>query len=287
MPNSPVIVRLLSVASLLLPMAAHGQTLVGRGDRVFTTTQMLPTGGAVRIYGITGEITITEGSDGRVEYRAEKRPRRGSIEDIAFVVRSDASGVTICAVFDDDDRCSEDGVRSGNRRGGWWNNRGSVAVTVQVPRGVRLRTSSGNGDVTVSAAVGELSATSGNGDVRVSGAAGPVRASSGNGDVIIATTTGPVTASSGNGDIRVTMDKVEATGDMDFSSGNGEVSITVPSDFAADLIATTGNGRIVTELPIQIEGTLSKQRLRGTINGGGRRLRMSTGNGGVEIRRGR
>ena len=97
--------------------------------------------------------------------------------------------------------------------------------------------------------------------------------------------TGPVNASSGNGDIRVRMDRLAGSEDMEFSSGNGRIELELPSDFSAELEANSGNGRVTTDFPITISGRLTPSRLRGTIGNGGRRLRLSTGNGSVEIRK--
>jgi len=294
-----------ALALLLSVSAADAQNIVGRNDRIFTVSERVSSGGAVRLFTHSGTITVTEGSGSTVEYRAEKDDRRGNIDDIGFIVLRHAQGVTICAVWDEDDECEEDGMRRDRRDRRGWNsrNRARLAITVTVPRGVHLRTSSGNGDVSVSAAAAEANVSSGNGRVRVVGvtgrvdassgngevsvdnAGGPVRASSGNGDVTIGTVNGPVNASSGNGDIRVSMERLTGTGDMEFSSGNGRIEVMVPSDFSADVEASTGNGRVTTDFPITIQGRLTPTRLRGTIGNGGRRLRMSTGNGSMEIRK--
>lgn len=278
------------------------QEILGRRDRVFTLTERLSAGDDLRIFAAQGTITVTEGSGDSFEYRAEKE--RGDVDDIGFIVRRGGGGVTICAVYEDDDECTESGVRR-ERRDRWrnWNNRARAIVTVRVPRGVRLRVGSGNGEVSVAAAAREANVSSGNGRVRVTGVRGaveassgngrvtvedvegPVKASSGNGDVSIGTVTGPVNASSGNGDILVSMDRLTGSGDLEFSSGNGRIELTLPSDFSAEVEASTGNGRITTDFPIRVVGRLTQSRLRGTIGEGGRRMRLSTGNGSMEIRK--
>ncbi|MGH9658795.1 MAG: DUF4097 family beta strand repeat-containing protein, partial [Bryobacteraceae bacterium] len=177
-------------------------------------------------------------------------------------------------------------------------------VTIRVPAGIRLAIHSGNGDVAVAGAHAELAARSGNGRVRVSGTAGevdaasgngevtvenvrgPVSANSGNGDVRVTTVQGPVSARSGNGDLLVRMTELSAADDMEFTTGNGRIEVTVPTNFNAVIDASTGNGGIRTDFPIQVSGRISKTRLRGTIGQGGRRLRLITGNGEIEIRRG-
>lgn len=303
--------RLYTSAALALaavtvaPAVMHAQQVQGRSDRTFSTSAPVSAGGSVRIFSRAGDITITEGSGNSVEFRAEKDVRRGKLEDVGFVVLREGSGVTICAVFDEEDECDEEGLRSESRSRWNWGRRDmlKLTMTVTVPRGTILRTSSGNGDVSVAAAVaeahissgngkvkvtgvrGRVEASSGNGEVAVDDAGGPVRASSGNGDVTIGTTNGPVNASSGNGDIRVSMDRLTGSEDMEFSSGNGRIEVVVPADFSAEVDANSGNGRVVTDFPITIQGRLSPSRLRGTIGNGGRRLRMSTGNGSMEIRK--
>ena len=295
-----------AIALVAASAAASAQQVVGQKESVFALSERVAAGGSVNIYSSAGEITITEGTGGIVEYRGEKDTHRGRIEDIGFVVLRSSEGVTICAVYDDEDTdCNEDGLRT-EHRGRWssnWRNRARVTVTVKVPRGVRLHTSSGNGDVSVAVAAsqahvssgngkvrvtsvaGRVEASSGNGEVTVENAGGPVRASSGNGDVYINTTNGPVNASSGNGDIRVSMERLSGDDDMEFSSGNGRIELTVPDDFSAEVEASSGNGKVVTDFPVTIRGRLSAQRLHGTIGKGGRRLRMTTGNGSMEIRK--
>lgn len=294
--------RLLAGATtLLLASAVQSQEIVGRNERVFTLTERITADGRVNIFTSNGTITVTEASGPTLEYRAEKE--RGDVEDIGFVVLRSAGGVTVCAVYDDDDRCDEDGLRRDRSFRGNWRDRARVSITVAIPRGSHARVSSGNGAVSFTAAAAtarvasgngrvrvsnvqrDVEASSGNGAVTVENVGGPVRANSGNGDVTISAVQGPVNASSGNGDILVSMDRLIGNDDLEFSSGNGTIEVTVPADFSAEVEASTGNGRIVTDFPIRIIGRISPTRLRGTIGDGGRRLKMTTGNGAMEIRK--
>lgn len=290
-----------AVALVALPGTSHAQDILGRRDRTWTHTERVGSGDDVRIYAPVGTITVTEASGGSLEYRAEKI--RGNVEDYGFVVRKGSSGVTICAVRDDNDECDEDGLHGGRR---WrnWSNRAKLEITVAVPRGVNLVVTSGNGAVDLGAAVaaarvssgngrvrvrgvqGRVDASSGNGEVSVDDVTGPVKVHTGNGDVAIGTVNGPVEASSGNGDIIVAMKRLAGDGDLEFSSGNGRIEVTVPEDFSAEVEASSGNGRVTTDFPIRIVGRIVPSRLRGTIGDGKRRLTMHTGNGSMEIRKG-
>ena len=54
-------------------------------------------------------------------------------------------------------------------------------------------------------------------------------------------------------------------------------------DIQASISASTTNGRVSTDLPVQLHGKASKRHLDGDVNGGGGRLQLSTTNGSIEI----
>ncbi len=300
--------RLVSLAAVSLVMAGPlaAQEIVGRSDRTFTLSEPVETGGWVRVATFNGRINITQGNNGTVEVRAVKQIRRGEVEDIGFVVRKGSDGITICAVYVDQDECGDEGSYHRRNRSGNWSrdHQGQVDFTVQIPAGVRVRAGSGNGDVTIAGAGAEVVAATGNGRVEVAGstgkvnastgnggvtvrdARGPVEVSTGSGDVRVITSTGPVSANSGNGDIDVTIGKVDRAPEMNFSTGNGQVRLWLPDGYGAEVDATTGNGSVTTDFPVRLQGgRLDRTRLRGTIGDGGGRLSISSGNGNVEIRR--
>ena len=290
---------------LLLALAAplRAQEVLGRNLESWTFTERVGRGDWFQFSTRMGDVTVTEGSGDRVEIRAEKLLRGGRASDIGFVVLRHRDGLTVCAVYEEDE-CEEDGIRSDSRSNWSRGRRASLEVTIRVPRGVKIHAGSGNGEVSVTGADNEVIAASGNGRVRVEGAGarvkassgngavsvagarGPVEASSGNGNVTVATSLGPVSASSGNGTLDIRMDELRDSERMEFSTGNGRIRLTVPSNFAAEIDANTGNGDIVSDFPITITGRLSKTRIRGTINGGGSRVRLTSGNGQIELRSG-
>ena len=286
------------VATIGLGLATtvNAQNARGRGDSVFVWSARIGNGGTLTIKNIAGGITVTEASGDRVEVRAEKRMRgRGDASEITFDVQETSSGAAICTVYRGESACDE---------GGFNNIRFSVRYTVAMPRGLRLRASTGNGELAVERGgsevdlrtgnggirigetEGRVTAATGNGDVEVDGARGPVRASTGNGRIFVATAAGPVSANTGNGDIDVRMQSLSSNGDMEFRSGSGAVRVTLPSDFNGDIDASTGNGELRTDFSIRLVGRLDPQHMRGTIGTGGRLLRLSTGNGRLEIRKG-
>lgn len=292
----------IAALTMLCATAAGAQEIVGRGDRVFTASERISAGDDVRIYSANGRITITQATGSTMEFRAEKEG--GDSEDVGFVILRGSNGITICAVYDEDDECTSSGIdRNRSRRWNDWNRRARPVITASVPRGVHLFASSGNGDVSVDVEAadarvtsgngrvnvsrinGEVTVSSGNGRVTVEDVSGPVSARSGNGDVLVTSAMGPVTATTGNGSVRASMARL-GSGDMVFTSGNGSINLEVPSDFSADVDASTGSGGISTDFPISVQGRLQRNRLRGTIGEGGRTLRLRTGNGSVSIRKG-
>jgi hypothetical protein len=280
---------------MLMTTPLHAQRY-SSSDSVSVWRGSLPDGGLLTVKNIVGDITVVESRDDRVEVRAEKRSRgRGDPADVTFDVRESPSSTTICTVYRGESACEN---------GNWNNMRTVVRYTIAMPAGVRLRASTGNGELSVEKAgaqvelstgngpihIGEtggrVTASTGNGDVEIESARGPVRAMSGNGRIFVSTSSGPVSATTGNGDIDVRMKSLSADADMDFRSGAGAVRVTLPPDFNGDVDASTGNGDLRTDFAIKLVGRLDPQHMRGTIGNGGRMIHLSTGNGRLEIRKG-
>lgn len=286
------IAPLLLVAATLQAQSSRGRN----GDSIFVWSARIGNGGTLTVKNIVGGITVTEAGSDRVEVRAEKRMRgRGDPNDITFDVQESSNGATVCTVYRGESACED---------GNFSNTRFTVRYTIAMPPGLRLRASTGNGELSVEKAgnevelstgnggihigqtEGRVTASTGNGDLEVESARGPVRASTGNGRIFVSTSAGPVSANTGNGDIDVRMQSLSNSGDMTFVSGSGAVRVTLPSDFNGDVDASTGNGDLHTDFAIKLIGRLDPQHMRGTIGSGGRTIHLQTGNGRLEIRKG-
>ena len=75
------------------------------------------------------------------------------------------------------------------------------------------------------------------------------------------------------------------TGDLEYSTVNGSIEIEVPANLDADLDMRTVNGSLTADFPITVQGRVNPRRMRATIGKGGRRLRLETVNGSVELRK--
>lgn len=292
-------------ALVAVPVVASAQTLVGRTDSIYTWRGALPSNALLTIKNFNGPIDVRPSSGTQAGMRAEKRTGRGGgdIQDVAFEIQTAGNGdVTICATYRRNNPCEDRSYRDDDDRG--WRRNVTVAITVLVPRGAQVKVATGNGAISVERVGGEVQASTGNGRVRVEGTDGAVRVSTGNGDVDVrgakasvrvstgngrvnvGTTEGPVEVRTGNGDIDVTMTTLKAKDDMTFSTGSGEVRVTLPAGYNGELDATTGNGELRSDFDLKIEGRMNPRHIRATIGEGGPRLRMTTGNGRLEVRKG-
>lgn len=283
---------------LLIALAVPAVAVAQERDRDFNFSDRIAAGAWLRVHSTHGDIRVTRASGDRVEVVGRKSGDDAA--DLRITAVRNGDDVTICAVFEGA-QCDAEGIRSSRR----WSHdgEGSVDFEVRLPRGVKIRAATGNGEVAVSGATAEVQATSGNGAVSVASSGGPVRASSGNGDIDVSEAGGEVTARSGNGDIRVTttagpvtastgngsidarMSSLTGTEDMAFRTGNGDVSVTLPANFEGEIEARLPNGRLESDFPLRVEGRLDPRRLRATIGGGGRRITITSGSGGAEIRK--
>jgi hypothetical protein len=287
------------VRAILLGVLAVS-TAQAQGDTAFTWSKRLPAGARLSIQNLNGPIDVRAGSGDRVEVRATIRVgTRGNASDVTFDVRERAADdVEICTVYRGRSDCDPDNS---------WNDvHVSVHYTVALPKSMRLRASTGNGAISVTQTVaevdaatgngeivvrestGRVTASTGNGDVTVSAAAGAVKVSTGNGRIIATTSKGAIDATTGSGDIDVKMASIPADqGSMSFTTGNGTVRVTLPPTFNGEIDANTGNGSINTDFELRVQGRLSTSRIRGTIgNGNGPLVKLRSGNGRLEIRKG-
>jgi DUF4097 and DUF4098 domain-containing protein YvlB len=147
-------------------------------------------------------------------------------------------------------------------------NNASVDYTITVPRSAEL---DGVGTV--------------NGTVTIEGATGSVRASTVNGDV-------QVLRGEGNADLRTTNGRVEAdfarvATSITAKTVNGGIAISLPASAGARLTAKTVHGSVHSDfdLPVRHLGFGPGTDVQAVIGGGGADVRLSTVNGGIDLRR--
>jgi DUF4097 and DUF4098 domain-containing protein YvlB len=236
---------------------------VAQDSRDWSWDGTLAEGRTVFLHNVNGSVRFEVGSGDRVEVTAEKRWRRGDPELVRIEARQNASGnVVVCAMWREDDQCTEGGIDGGNRR---WNRDNDVSVhfTIRVP------------------AYANVDANTVNGGVEVAELRGRVEANTVNGNVSAASSGGPVRARTVNGSIRA-RGQIASSG-LDYSTVNGSIEIELPADANADVSLRTTNGRVTSDFPITFTGEINPRRIEAKLGNGGPELRARTVNGGIRL----
>jgi hypothetical protein len=228
----------------------------------------------VYVRNMNGRVRVEQGTGAKVEVTAEKHWRRGRPDDVEITVKQVGTGkgdVLVCAVWrDTDTRCDEDGYSTRSNRDGWWHSGRDrdteVEFTVRLPAGVKVDASSTNGSIEIDGATSEVIAHTTNGRIEARTSGGPVR------------------ASTTNGDLYVRAGALDAH-DTEFHTTNGSITVELPASTNADLEMHTTNGSISSDFPVMMEGTFSRRDMRGTLGKGGPKIRLSTTNGSIRLRK--
>lgn len=239
-----------------------------QSDRSFTWEGTVPNGRWLYVRNLNGAIRVGRASGNRIEVEATKRWRRGNPDEVRIEQRKIGDDVIICALWNDRTECDSDGYRT--RDDGWRGrndrNDTSVEFTVRLPAGVKLGVSSVNGGLDISGATSEVDASTVNGGIEATSTGGPVR------------------ANTVNGSITVRMNELGSE-DLDFETVNGSVEVWVPANLSADVDMRTVNGRVSSDFPMTLSGRINPRSIRAKIGDGGRRLKFSTVNGSIELRK--
>ncbi len=253
-------------AALLVAVATTAQAQDRRSDKAFTWEGTVPTGRWLYVRNLNGPVRVERASGNRVTVTGTKRWRRGDPDEVRIEQKKSGDDVIICALWNDNTRCDEDGYRS--RNDGWRNrnNDTSVEFVVELPAGVKLVTSTVNGSLDIRGATAEVEANTVNGTIDASSSGGPVRANTVNGSIVV---------------------RMEELGesDLDFETVNGSIEVWVPANLNADIDMRTVNGRVNSDFPMTLSGRINPRNIKAKIGNGGRRIRFSTVNGSVELRK--
>jgi hypothetical protein len=218
-----------------------------------------------------GSVRVEPAAGDSVEITAVKSYGRSDPHTVRLEAVPFEDGVAVCAVWPHKGRPGgESHCGPGDQFKQMSLRRGDVVVdfTVRLPKRVRL------GATTVS------------GDVHVTGATAPLVASTVNGGVDVATSQGPVRAVSVNGDVRARMGAFGDTGEVSLFTVNGSATAELPAQLDATVEASTVNGSIETDYPLEVSGKISKH-LKGTLGDGGRKVHITTVNGSINLKKAR
>jgi hypothetical protein len=159
-----------------------------------------------------------------------------------------------------------------------------IRVEVQVPPQSALDLHSGDGHISVNGISGQARLDTGDGHIDVQNYTGGLHAHTGDGHMTIEGVLTDVDLRTGDGHIDLT---VRPGSKMNsgwlIHTSDGRVEARLPQDLAAELYAHTGDGHIQLDLPVTVNGSIERSRVRGKLNGGGPLLEITTGDGSIHI----
>lgn len=244
-----------------------------------------------------GSIEIRPWSNPDVEVVVEKRGRdKQDVDLIQVKATQDGNRVEVS-------------VTEPKTRGGFnfeFGSHRSAKLLVSLPASADVFARSGDGSIDIEKVSGKLQLRSGDGSINGRMLSGDVAAQTGDGSITLADVNGDlrvdtgdgrialggkltsVHARSGDGSVTIEAEPGSAAeGDWDIVTGDGSVTLAVPDGFGAELDAHTGDGRIRMEdvTLSNVTGALGRNSVKGRLGGGGRTVRVRTGDGSITLRR--
>lgn len=304
--------RLLTAGLLAaLPLAAHAKI-----ERTVEKTFAVQPGGTLTVNTQGGDVRVVPGGDQEVRIVARQRFPRADTEaeadevmrDLTFELTQQGNDVSVLS-------------RSERRLSGFnWGNRVQIDFTITVPSRYAADVRTSGGDITVGSLTGRLSVQTSGGDIDLARIDGDIKASTSGGNIALAEGTASARLRTSGGDIRVGRVTGEADletsgGDIeirsagasvDASTSGGDVAATFEGGVPADATLSSSGGDIVARIPrpasfrldastsgggvdaagltLTIErGGVGKNRLVGSVNGGGPLLKLRTSGGDIRI----
>jgi hypothetical protein len=182
-----------------------------------------------------------------------------------------------------------------------WNRRGHANLELRVPRGMSVEVTASNGKIGIEGLRARVSAHSSNGSVSIADVIGDIYAETSNAKVACSCTRGRLLARSSNGKIEL----VEHRGSINASTSNGLIRAALDEVGKQGVQLATSNGRIVLELPEEVDADVdirvdngfirnarslckaTRERdgqVRGRIGSGGSPIKLRTSNGTISLR---
>ena len=238
-------------------------TAASAADRRVHETANLDPSGRFSLVMHNGTVTVTPSNQSRVTIDATIEPGEiGYDEDVDKVdIRVSGSGSSVHVDTNYD--------RVGYHRTGWLF-AGDQRVLPPVHYTISLPS-------TASLEIEDHNAT-----VRVTGMSGDVRISAHNGRIEANELGGAADITAHNADVRVGFTRFGKASEIE--THNGSIDVRLPSDARFDIDARGHHLGVDSDFPV-VARDLDRDTYVGNVNGGGARLRISTHNGSVRLRK--
>jgi len=154
-------------------------------------------------------------------------------------------------------------------------------IEVEDCRGpIHIETSGGH--IKVTRGQGSLNAHTSGGRIEVRNFSGDTEVRTSGGDLDLEKVSGKLVGKTSGGAIRASIPG-PVSGDVKLETTAGNIDLLVPANAGLEIDATTSVGEVVSSLPIQVSD-VHREHLRGTLNGGGKSVRLGTSAGNITIR---
>lgn len=191
-----------------------------------------------------GEIEITPGNN--YEVQVEIYGSKKSIEHYDFIFKSDDEVIKVIG-----------------ERKTKWNFLSNLSLKYKIKIPLKF----------------DINASTAGGDVKVGGISGKHSLNTSGGDVWADEVSGTLKARTSGGDIKIFASNTE----IDAKSSGGYIKIYIPKNFNAEIDTVTLGGDIKCEFELNKVRSLSKHKINGEINNGGRRTSAKTSGGDIRV----
>ena len=222
-------------------------------------------GGTLIVDTDAGSIEVETHNKNTVEVKVE---RRGESED-NFKLSISQSG--------------NDVIVDGDKESSSWFSYGSSKVhfEITVPKEYDVDLDTNGGSLSIESLVGEVDARTSGGSIKLGEIKGNVDVKTSGGSIRVEDVAGEIDAHTSGGSIKVSFSE-QPSGDSKLTTSGGSVTAYLHDSVAVDLSAKTSGGSVSSE--IDVNGTLKRNKIEGTINGGGPDLILRTSGGSVRVK---
>ena len=144
--------------------------------------------------------------------------------------------------------------------------------------------STSGGSIRIGEVDGEVRAKTSGGSIHISRAQGSVHAKTSGSSIKVDEMLGPIEARTSGGSIRAQLSQ-QPHGPCHLGTSGGNVEVSFAADIGLQVDARTSGGRVSTDFPVVPQGTLDKNSLKGSINGGGPLMTLRTSGGSIRLRK--
>jgi len=244
----------------------------GSDEGSFRWTESLAPGAVVHIRDGAGNVTVRRAEGQAATISASRQWRRSRAKDIKFVVTHSGNDYYVCAMWRASGKC-------GN---GKYN--GRQTNTFLSMFSLFHRTSDATADF-----VAEIPANVGVdvrtmiGTVDVAGMTAGVRAQSTNGGVQAVDVSGPLSLSTTNGDVRLSTATLSPADAIDLSTRRGRIVAELPQDVEGAIDLSVMSGSVRTDLDLAQARSRNGRHFQGQLGSSTRSVKMRAGTGSVTL----